>query len=94
MQLNSQLKYFHLYILLFLFSDKGMNMKYEEIERGVRALNRADADLQREKVCACWERETTRSRGSQLQMHNIFICYTRIHKKHVQLGQLGIQVCN
>ncbi len=65
MQLNSQLKYFHLYILLFLFSDKGMNMKYEEIERGVRALNRADADLQREKgVCMLGKRDHALSRQS------------------------------
>ncbi len=49
------------------------------------AARRTDAQRERER-CACWERETSRSRGSQhLQMHNI-LATSRIHKKHVQLG--------
>ncbi len=38
--------------------------------------SRAEQSRHREReMCARWERETSRSCGSQLQIHNIFICY-------------------
>ncbi len=47
-----------------------------ERERERERETEREREREREReVCAHWERETSLSCGSQLQMHNIYICY-------------------
>ncbi len=45
-------------------------------------------------VRALGKRDLSRSCGSQLQMHNILIATSSIHKKHVQIGHMVVLVIN